>query len=229
MSTPRLLSLATRHARPCAGPAERRRPLAAEVFKGQVFPHPPDLLSIFENNGHPHPARGVRPLAWYAEPHGWPERNLVYLEGAEALYVEVAETALAQAGLAAADIGQLVTVSSSGVATPSLGGAGGRPHGLSPGGAAHLRCSVSAAAAAVAGLGAGRAAGASRPAPAGAAGRRGAVDPGRPARPPVQGEHHLHGPVRRRSGRRGDLSASPAPTVEPSRAAASTCGPTAWT
>ena len=117
MSTPRLLSLAT------ATPdhvldQETAAALAAEVFKGQVF-RTPDLLSIFRNTGI-RTRRGVRPLEWYSQPHGWPERNLVYLEGAQELYVEVAQKALARAGMTAADIGQLVTVSSSGIATPSL-------------------------------------------------------------------------------------------------------------
>jgi alkylresorcinol/alkylpyrone synthase len=117
MITPRLLSLAT------ATPAHvlvqtEAAALAAEVFKGQVF-RTPDLLSIFHNTGI-RTRKGVRPMAWYSEPHGWPERNAIYLEEGQALYVEVAERALRQAGMTGADIGQLVTVSSSGIATPSL-------------------------------------------------------------------------------------------------------------
>ena len=117
MSTPRLLSLATATP-PHVLDQQQAAALAAAVFKGQVF-RTPDLLSIFENTGI-RTRRGVRPLEWYSQPHGWPERNLVYLEGAEALYVEAAQAALAKAGMAAADVGQLVTVSSSGIATPSL-------------------------------------------------------------------------------------------------------------
>lgn len=91
---------------------------AAQVFQGKVF-RTPDLLSIFENTGI-RTRKAARPMAWYGEQHGWAERNAVYLETAEALYVEVAEKALAAAGLKASDIGALVTVSSSGIATPSL-------------------------------------------------------------------------------------------------------------
>ena len=116
MTVPRLLSLATATP-PHVLVQTDAAALAAEVFRGQVF-RTPDLLSIFDNTGIK-TRKGVRPLEWYSQPHDWPERNLVYLEGAQELYVEVAQQALAQAGMTAADIGQLVTVSSSGSSTPS--------------------------------------------------------------------------------------------------------------
>ena len=62
----------------------------------------------------------VRPLDWYFEPLGWPERNQAYLEGATALFVDAASKALDKAGLRAADVDAVVTVSSTGIATPSL-------------------------------------------------------------------------------------------------------------
>jgi alkylresorcinol/alkylpyrone synthase len=117
MTTPRLLALSTAVPQYALDQAEAAQ-LAAEVFRGKVF-RTPDLLSIFENTGIV-TRYGVRPLPWYAEPHDWPERNAVYLEGAQDLYMEVAQKALAQAGMTAGEIGQLVTVSSSGIATPSL-------------------------------------------------------------------------------------------------------------
>ncbi len=117
MTTPRLLALATATPPHVLDQVETAA-VAAEIFKGQVF-RTPDLLSIFENTGI-RTRKAVRPLEWYAQPHGWPERNEVYLENAQALYVEVAEKALAAAGMEAGDIGQLITVSSSGIATPSL-------------------------------------------------------------------------------------------------------------
>ena len=60
------------------------------------------------------------PLEWYLQPHGFGERNTLYLENAEALLVETAERCLAAASLEPADIDMIVTVSSSGIATPSL-------------------------------------------------------------------------------------------------------------
>ena len=63
---------------------------------------------------------GVKPLDWYLDPRGWPERTQAYLEGAEALFIEASTAALAQAGLTGADVDTVVTLSSTGIATPSL-------------------------------------------------------------------------------------------------------------
>lgn len=62
----------------------------------------------------------VKPLDWYFTSLGWPERNAAYLEGAQDLFVEAATRALAAAGCAASDVDTIVTISSTGVATPSL-------------------------------------------------------------------------------------------------------------
>lgn len=62
----------------------------------------------------------ARPLDWYAVPRGWPERTAAYLEVASALFEEAAVRALASAGCTAAEIDVVVTVSSTGIATPSL-------------------------------------------------------------------------------------------------------------
>lgn len=62
----------------------------------------------------------VAPLAWFAEPHGLPERTAVYLEAATRLFVEASGRALAAAGMTGADIDTVVTVSSTGIATPTL-------------------------------------------------------------------------------------------------------------
>jgi alkylresorcinol/alkylpyrone synthase len=62
----------------------------------------------------------VRPLEWYLEPLGWPERNSAYLEGACQLFVDAATKALRDAGITAAEVDTVVTISSTGIATPSL-------------------------------------------------------------------------------------------------------------
>jgi alkylresorcinol/alkylpyrone synthase len=62
----------------------------------------------------------VRPLDWYLQPLGWSERNAAYLEGACTLFAEAAAKALETAGLTGSDIDTVVTVSSTGVATPSI-------------------------------------------------------------------------------------------------------------
>jgi alkylresorcinol/alkylpyrone synthase len=62
----------------------------------------------------------VRPIEWYAEPRGWKERTAVYLEEGQALFIEAAKNALDKAQLKASEIDTVVTVSSTGIATPSL-------------------------------------------------------------------------------------------------------------
>ena len=113
----RLLGLAT-----AVPPHEVEQEAAAQAaaahFKGQVF-RTPDLLALFANTGI-RTRRTARPLGWYLEPHGWPERNDAYLAAAEALYLEAAERALDRAGVAAHEVGTIVTVSTTGIATPSL-------------------------------------------------------------------------------------------------------------
>ena len=91
---------------------------AWDVF-GSRFPDFERFASIFTNTGIVK-RHGVKPFEWYLEPRGWPERTAAFLEGAEALFVEVAGKALATAGLAATDIDTVVTVCSTGIATPSL-------------------------------------------------------------------------------------------------------------
>lgn len=60
------------------------------------------------------------PLDWYTEPHGWTDRNDLYLEHAVELLARAAEDVLARTGLGARDVDAVVAVSTSGIATPSL-------------------------------------------------------------------------------------------------------------
>jgi alkylresorcinol/alkylpyrone synthase len=62
----------------------------------------------------------VRPIDWYLTPLGWPERTCAYLEGACQLFVDAATRALDAAELDASQVDTIVTVSSTGIATPSL-------------------------------------------------------------------------------------------------------------
>ena len=62
----------------------------------------------------------ARPIEWYSQPHGWKERTEAYLEVANDLFVDSATKALDSAGLMAAEVDIIVTVSSTGIATPSL-------------------------------------------------------------------------------------------------------------
>ncbi len=86
---------------------------------GPRFPEFATFSSIFANTGIVK-RHGVRPFEWYLKPRGWPERTQAFLEGAEALFVDVAQKALASAHLGGGDIDTVVTVCSTGIATPSL-------------------------------------------------------------------------------------------------------------
>ena len=75
--------------------------------------------SLFANTGIRH-RYAVKPIEWYIEQRGWPERTSAFLEGAEALFLDVARKAIARADLAAGDVNTVVTVCSTGIATPTL-------------------------------------------------------------------------------------------------------------
>jgi len=77
------------------------------------------LARVFDTTGIER-RYSVRPMPWFLQAHGWPDRTEAYVEGASLLFERAAGKALAAAGLTAADIDAVVTVSSTGVATPSL-------------------------------------------------------------------------------------------------------------
>jgi alkylresorcinol/alkylpyrone synthase len=79
----------------------------------------PKLVDVFVNAGI-ELRYSVRPLDWFDRPHDWRERTAAYLEGAQALFAQAASAALERARVAASDVDVVVTVSSTGIATPSL-------------------------------------------------------------------------------------------------------------
>ena len=91
---------------------------AREAFGGKkaLFDR---LSGVFDNAGI---ARRhiVAPQDWYSKPHGWHDRNAIYLQSAEDLFVEAASAAIEKSGLAPDEIDGVVTVSTTGIATPSL-------------------------------------------------------------------------------------------------------------
>jgi alkylresorcinol/alkylpyrone synthase len=102
---------------------------------GRIFGHAPDLM---ERMASAYGNAGVRtrfscvPLEWYGAAHGWPERARLYEENALALLTEAGRKALAVAGVPAKDVAATVTVSSTGISTPSLDSLLQGPLGLSP-------------------------------------------------------------------------------------------------
>ena len=91
---------------------------AWDIF-GSRFPDYERFASIFANTGIVK-RHGVKPFDWYLTQRGWPERTEAFHEGAEALFIDVATKALANANLRPGDIDTVVTVCSTGIVTPSL-------------------------------------------------------------------------------------------------------------
>ena len=77
------------------------------------------MARVFESSGID-TRNAIKPIEWYLQPLGWPERSAAYLIGACDLFVAATTKALDAAGLQASEIDTIVTVSSTGIATPSL-------------------------------------------------------------------------------------------------------------
>ena len=117
-STPvTLLALAT------AVPPHQLEQSAVADFARRIyaksFARYPKLADVFVNAGIER-RYSVRPIEWFDAPHDWTERTQAYLDGASALFVQAARVALDRAGVAARDVDVIITVSSTGIATPSL-------------------------------------------------------------------------------------------------------------
>ena len=77
------------------------------------------LSGVFDNAGIA-TRHVVAPLDWYERPHGWQDRNALYLNSAMTLFEQAAAAAIERAGLRPDEIDGIVTVSTTGIATPSL-------------------------------------------------------------------------------------------------------------
>jgi len=124
-----MLSLAT------AVPPHVLEQSAVADFARRIYAKPfaryPKLADVFTNAGIER-RYSVRPIEWFDDAHGWSERTQAYLDGACALFVEAARKALDGAGVSAHDVDTIVTVSSTGIATPSLEARVGAQLGFKP-------------------------------------------------------------------------------------------------
>jgi len=77
------------------------------------------LLPAFANAGI-ETRRSCVPIEWYLTPSNWKERNALFIDNAVDLLQEAAEACLAEAGLSCDAVDGLVTVCTTGIATPSL-------------------------------------------------------------------------------------------------------------
>lgn len=113
----RLLGLGT-HLPPHRLPQDLVRINARRIL-GPRYPDFERLTKSFENAGI-ESRYSVVPFDWFEQKQDWPSRTKAFLKGGLDLFVGAAEKALHAAGLAAEDIDTLVTVSSTGIATPTL-------------------------------------------------------------------------------------------------------------
>src|SRR5256885_12659473 len=90
---------------------------AREAFGGKkaLFDR---LAGVFDNAGIA-TRHIVAPQDWYMTGHGWHDRNALYLEACELMFVEAATAAIEKAGLQPAEIDGGVTGSTTRIATPS--------------------------------------------------------------------------------------------------------------
>ena len=92
---------------------------AARRLFGERFSNFERMSKVFLTAGIDR-RQSVRPIEWFFEPRGWPERTEAYLEGAVDLFAVAAGRALEEARLKGCDVDIIVTASSTGIATPSL-------------------------------------------------------------------------------------------------------------
>jgi alkylresorcinol/alkylpyrone synthase len=118
IAPPRLLSLATAVPAFALGQDEVAR-RARYAFGDLGAAELERLLPVFANAGIERRYSCV-PIEWYERPHGWVERNALYLDHAVALLEQASRAALDGARMTADAIDAVVCVSTTGIATPSL-------------------------------------------------------------------------------------------------------------
>jgi alkylresorcinol/alkylpyrone synthase len=117
-NNPRLLALGT--AVPPHALSQQAVSDRARLIFGKACPADFDrMAAVFGNAGIERRYSAV-PVDWYERPHGWPERNALYLTHALDLAADAAQKSLAAARLEATEIDTVVVVSTTGIATPSL-------------------------------------------------------------------------------------------------------------
>ena len=114
---PRILSVAT-----AVPPYRLDQDDVARRVSLALGPRSPEIVRLLPTFGNAGIGRRYScvPIDWYERPHDWPERNEIYLESALALLEEATRTALERAGRDPEEIGAIVAVSTTGIATPSL-------------------------------------------------------------------------------------------------------------
>jgi alkylresorcinol/alkylpyrone synthase len=92
------------------------RARAEAIFRGKDIER---MIPVFMNAGVARRYSCV-PIEWYEQHHGWADRSALYVENAVDLLEEVSGKSLSAAGLGREAVDAVVTVSTTGIATPSL-------------------------------------------------------------------------------------------------------------
>ncbi len=117
MTSPRLISIATGTPPYVVSQAEARQ-FAAQKFASELAHHP-RLLDVFEN-AEIDQRHVSMPLEWFGQSHDFGEKNDAFVETACRLGEQVGGCALERAGMSPEDIDQIVFVTSTGLAAPSI-------------------------------------------------------------------------------------------------------------
>ena len=112
-----LIGLGT-HVPPYELPQDMVKVVAKRVL-GERYPDFERLTRSFENAGINSRYSAV-PFEWFEQPQDWPSRTAAYLQGATDMFIGAANKALAAAGWTAEEVDCIVTVTSTGIATPTL-------------------------------------------------------------------------------------------------------------
>lgn len=91
----------------------------ASIIFGKTYPQFDRLAKTFKTAGIDK-RYSVVPIDWFSDDHGWADRNEAFITGAKAMFIDAAQCALTNARWAAQDVDCVITVCSTGIATPSL-------------------------------------------------------------------------------------------------------------
>ena len=103
-------------------PHELRQDEVAQIARrlfADRFPGFERMAPVFASAGI-RTRQSVMPVEWYLQPRDWPQRMEAYATAGVELFIQAASAALDEAGLKGSDVDLIVTVSSTGIATPSL-------------------------------------------------------------------------------------------------------------
>ncbi|MCB0211232.1 MAG: stilbene synthase [Anaerolineae bacterium] len=113
----RLLSVATA-VPPYSVSQSEAKSFAASFFEND-FKHLERLLPVFDNTQIRNRYL-AQPAEWYAQPHTFTETNALYKQVALELSLSAARQALQRAAISRDEVGMVIFVSTTGIATPSL-------------------------------------------------------------------------------------------------------------